>query len=57
MKKAESAAVVENAIRWCSNIIVEVHSSHGPNLTKAQYETLKELSLMIQKASTAIRKH
>lgn len=58
IRKAESAAVVENAIRWCSNIIVELNSVHGPNLSKEHRETLHELSLTIQRFSTStIRSH
>ena len=57
IRRAESAAVVENTVRWCSNILVEVNSIHGPNLPKEAHEALRELATAIQRASASIRKH
>lgn len=47
-RKTEARAVVENAIRWCCNIIVEVQNNHTEHLTVESKKKLRELATLIQ---------
>lgn len=47
--------LVENAVRWASNILVEVQSNHGRFLTEPQSEALRRACMALADFMSAAR--
>lgn len=55
-RQTEAAVLVENALRWCGNILTEVGGNHGEHVDKDTREALRAAIAAVHEASHIARK-